>query len=442
MGLLNQIAVNSFYRFVFIGLQLLITVLISRLIGPEGLGTYSLILANATILLIFTSLGIPSGITFHAAKNDISLQRLIRIALISAFVQMILIGTVEYVHWRNTGSFLIWPEENLLLGIFGIVFFFSLLISERYFAMYSGNNLLKWYNLQLAIYSLLTLLPLAYWILQPIRPKVSDVILLVILVSALQMLTFALVFYWLPKNQSTAPAKAAANSKFFNYSILAYLANCIQFLVYRVDFWILHYFYGESELGLYALSVRIGQTLWIFPGLLAAVILPRITSGTFDKATLERMLRLTNTINLLASIIMGLLSFIFVPLIFGRSFSGSIIPLLIMIPGLLFVSAHTLLAAFFAGKNKIIYNIKVSTLTFLIIILLDFLFIPSLGRTGAAIACTISYSVCGLYTMKLYADLENYSLVKFIINKNDIEWLRNSVRRILLQQKVIDIPSV
>ena len=436
MGLLNQIAVNSFYRFLFLLLQLLITVLISRLTGPGGLGTYSLILANANILLIFSSLGIPSGITFHAAKKDISLKRLIWIAFITAGLQMVLIGAVEYIHWLITGSFLIWPEKDQLLGICGILFFFSLLISERYFALYNGNNQLKWYNLQLAIFSFLTLLPLIYWILQPTRPEQYHVILLIILVSVLQMLVLAFVFYWLPNNRSTVPVnEPGGNNRFFNYSILAYLANSIQFLVYRIDFWILHYFHGESELGLYALSVRIGQTLWILPVLLATIILPHITSNTFDKAILERMLRLTNTINLLASAVIGLLSFILLPLIFGQSFSGSIIPLLIMIPGLLFVSAHTLVAAFFAGKNKIAYNLKASTLALITIILLDFLLIPSMGRTGAAIACTISYSVGGIYIMKLYADLENYSLFKIFMNKYDIEWLRNSISRIFISGK-------
>ncbi len=437
MGLLNQIAVNSLYRFLFLILQFLITISISRLTGPGGLGTYSLILANASGLLIFSSLGIPSGITFHTAKKDIALPRLMRIALITAGLQMLLIGGMEYIHWLITGSFFIWPENDHLMGICGILFFFSLLISERYFAFYNGSNKLKWYNLILVLFSFLSLFPLIYWIIQPVRPEQKLVILFIIMVSVIQMLVLSLVFHWLPNTTyKVQHSETGGKNKFFTYSMLAYLANSVQFLVYRIDFWILNYFHGESELGLYALSVRIGQTLWIFPGLLATVILPYITLATFDKAILERMLRLTNTVNLLASVIMCLLSFILVPLIFGQSFSGSIFPLLIMIPGLLFVSAHTLVAAFFAGKNKISYNLKASALTLITIVVLDLLLIPSMGKTGAALACTISYSIGGIYIMKLYADLENYSLLRIFVDKNDIEWLRASIRRIIIPRKL------
>jgi O-antigen/teichoic acid export membrane protein len=348
---------------------------------------------------------------------------------------LMLIVAFECIHWHITGRFFIWPEKDMLLGICGILFFFSLLITERYFAFYNGTNQLKWYNLQLAIFSFLSLIPLFYWIIQPDWPEQNQVILIIILVSVLQMLILAFVFYWLPNTGYTArDNEPGGGNRFFTYSMLAYLANSIQFLVYRIDFWILHYFHGESELGLYALSVRIGQTLWILPGLLATVILPHVTLVTFDKSLLERMLRLTNTFNLLASVIMGLLSFILVPFIFGQAFSGSIIPLLIMIPGLLFVSVHTIIAAYFAGKNKIANNLKVSALTLITIVVLDLLLIPSMGKTGAAIACTIAYSIGGIYIMKLYADLENYSLFRIFVNKNDIDWLRYKINLILTER--------
>jgi Na+-driven multidrug efflux pump len=106
-----------------------------------------------------------------------------------------------------------------------------------------------------------------------------------------------------------------------------------------------------------------------------------------------------------------------------------------MIPGLLFVSAHTLVAAFFAGKNKITYNLKASILTLITITVLDFLLIPSMGKIGAAIACTISYSTGGMYIMKLYSDHENYPFFKILVNKNDIDWLRYKINRIRISGK-------
>jgi O-antigen/teichoic acid export membrane protein len=436
MGLLNQIAVNSLYRFLFLILQFLITISISRLTGPDGLGTYSLILANASIILIFTSLGIPSGVTFHSAKKDISEGKLVRIAFISAALQLALIGFVEFVHWLMYGQFLIWPVKDPLPGISGIIFFFSLLITERYAALYNGNNLLHWYNLQAAFFSLLTMLPMIYWMLSAESPLQENVILMIILMGILQVVSLAIFYSRLPV-PITMPAlgEMAERPRFFNYSMLSWISNSFQFLVYRIDFWILHYFHGENELGLYALSVRIGQTFWIMPGLLAAVILPHITSVNFDRGILERIIRITNTVNLAAAILIIFLALPVIPFIFGDAFEGSVFPLMILVPGVLFVSMHTLLAAYFAGRNKISYNLKTSVMALVIITLLDFLMIPGMGKVGAALASTIAYTTSSIYAMILYSKMEQYPLRRLLMEKQDMIWLENNLFKMISTRK-------
>jgi O-antigen/teichoic acid export membrane protein len=432
MGLLNQIAVNSLYRFVYLILQFLITIFISRLIGPGGLGTYSLILANASVLLVFSSLGIPAGITFHSAKKDISPGLLIRIAFISAVFQMLLILIIETVHWLITKKFLIWPVTNPVAGILGIIFFLSLLITERYAALYSGNKQLQYFNFQLVIFSLMTLFPLIYWNINQQGTSEFKVIAMIIILSLLQVILLGFIFQRLrrkhPINETTG---GNANSRFFSYSMLAWLANSIQFLVYRIDFWILHYFHGETELGLYALAVRIGQTFWILPGLLATVILPYLTSIHFDRNILERIIRITNTANLLLALLLAVCARWFIPWIFGEAFSAAVLPLLILLPGVLFMSMHTFLSAYFAGKNKVSFNLQASIFSLVLITFLDFLLIPPLGKTGAALASTIAYTAgCG-YAMVVYYKMEHYPMYRLLIQKQDLQWLGNNFSRML-----------
>ena len=431
MGLLNQIAVNSLYRFAFILLQFLVTILVSRLVGPEGLGTYSLILANANILLIFTSAGVSSGILFHAAKKDIRPKSLFKIAILSALLQLALIAIMEYIHLQITGSYWIWPNTDQLAGIAGILFFFSLVMTDRYYALYNGNNIFKRYNLQLAVFSFITIILLGYLILQPFRPSLNQVIRLIIAVNVLQMISLAIFFQVGQPAKTDLHRESSGNAKFFTYSMMAYLANSIQFLVFRIDFWILNYFRGEAELGLYALAVKISQTLWIIPALLATIILPHITAVSFDKEVLEKLMRVMNTFNLLAALMMGFLSFIFIPFVFGESFSGSILPLLILIPGIFFVALHTLLAAYFAGKNRVGNNLKTALFSLIIIVILDFLLIPGMGRCGAALASSIAYSLSGIYALKLYADEEKYPMLAILAGRSDLVWLKANAYRLI-----------
>ena len=432
MGLLNQIAVNSLYRFIFLILQFLITIFISRLIGPEGLGTYSLILANANVLLVFSSLGIPAGITFHSAKKDISPGLLFRIAFVSAAIQLALILIIEGVHWLITKKFLIWPVSSPVAGILGIIFFLSLLITERYAALYNGNKQLQYFNLQLVIFSAMTLFPLIYWNLYHPGTSEFNVIAMIIILALLQVVLLGIIFQRLGiQHPATEAIDQSPNSRFFSYSMLAWVANSIQFLVYRIDFWILHYFHGETELGLYALAVRIGQTFWILPGLLATVILPHLTSVNFDRSILERIIRITNTVNLVLALLLAIISRFFIPWIFGESFSGAVLPFIILLPGVLFVSMHTLLAAYFAGKNKVSYNLQASIFSLVLITILDFLLIPSMGKTGAALASTIAYTAGCAYAMIVYFKMENYPMYRLLMKRQDIQWLQNNFSRML-----------
>jgi len=431
MGLLNQILVNSLYRFIFIVFQFLVTIFVSRLIGPDGLGLYSLLLANANIILIFTSLGIPSGIIFHTAKKDLAKNSLWSIAFISALAQFALVGIVEFIHWKLWGRFLIWPSDEPIKGALGLLFFFSLLITERYAAFYTGSNRLKWYSMQQAVISFLVIISLAYWRFFGIQPSSYQVILLLIISSILQMVTTAIVFTRIGSLQLQENTLPQNKSSFFNYSMLAWVANSIQFLVYRIDFWILHYFHGDNELGLYALSVRIGQTFWIIPALLSTIILPNMTSASFEPKTMERIIRLSNTVNLVIAIAIVVLSPGLLPLVFGQEFSGSIVPLMIILPGVLFVSMHTLLAAYFAAKDKVKYNLQASILALVSITLLDFLLIPSMGRTGAALASTIAYSVSSMYALMLYCKMEGYSIHRIILERSDLQWLEMRISGLL-----------
>lgn len=437
MGLLNQIAVNSLYRFLFLLFQFFITIFISRLVGPDGLGTYSLILANANILLVFTSLGIPAGLTYHSAKNDISEKALFRIALISAAIQFAAILLIETVYRFFTGKFLIWPARELLPGIAGLFFFLSHLITERYGGLYNGRKQFHRFNLQLAIFSLLAIGPLFFWMISDARPNEFNVIAVLIITGMLQAISLG--FFYTRINSpdvGISERTASRDARFFSYSLLAWLANSLQFLVYRIDFWILYYFHGGTELGLYALAVRFSQTFWIIPGLMSTVILPHMTSLQFDRSILERIIRLTNTVNLIGAVVIAAMVWDIIPFIFGTKFSGSSYTLILLLPGTLFVSMHTFLAAYFAAQNKIGYNLRTSILTLIIITVLDFTLIPGMGRNGAAIASSIAYTTGAVYAMMLYVKMVKYPAYRLLIQKQDLVWLQNNISRFGLNGKV------
>lgn len=433
MRLLNQIAFNSLYRILFLLFQFIITIFISRLVGPEGLGTYSLVLTNANILLVFSSLGIPAGLTYHSAKKDFTERALFRIALVSAAIQFFVIVLLEAGHWFFTGKFLIWPSMEPVVGMAGLLFFLSHLTIERFSALYNGRKQLHLFNLQLAAFALLAMVPFFFWMFNDAHPDVFNVIVVLIAAGILQAISMG----WFYSHMNTidegiSDTPVTGHTRFFTYSMLSWMANCIQFLVYRIDFWILYYFHNNTELGLYSLAVRFSQTFWIIPGLMAIVILPHMTSLQFDRSILERAIRLTNTVNLIGAVVIAGIAWKIIPFVFGTEFSDSAFTLILLLPGTLFVSLHTFLSAYFAAQNKVRYNLQASILTLVIITVLDIILIPQMGRTGAAVASSIAYTTGALYAMVLYVKMENYPIYRLLALKEDIIWLQNSISKMVL----------
>src|SRR6185503_11464783 len=68
-------------------------------------------------------------------------------------------------------------------------------------------------------------------------------------------------------------------SEMLGLGLKAYVANLLQFLNYRFDYWIVGYFTDLRTLGLYSLASSLGQMLWLLPKSAATVFLPVIASG-------------------------------------------------------------------------------------------------------------------------------------------------------------------
>jgi O-antigen/teichoic acid export membrane protein len=432
MGLLQQVTINTAYRILFLVFQLLNTILISRLSGPAGFGIYSLVIVNANLLLVFTSLGIPAGILYHASAKDLSLSRMEKIIWLSTILQLAIAFILELVYHGMYGEFWIWPSADTMTGIFGIMFFLSIVITEKYYALYNGFHRFPLYNLIILIFSILLFLVLL--VLRQTLTGVSAVWMIVLTYIAAhlaQTIVLVIVFHRKKIGLLTISEPAGINRKFFTYSLYAFLANALYFLVTRVDFWILNYYKGETELGLYALSSRIGQMFLVLPTLFAGVVLPSITAKKIGAGKLETMFRMLNSLNLVFMFLLALISSWLIPLMFGVEFSGSAMPLILLLPGIFFLSAQALLAAFFAAVGKPSVNLYSTIISLSVVLILDFILIPAHGAIGAAVASTVAYTTGCVYIYAMYVRRENYPWAKLLMGNTDRGQLNRLIAQVL-----------
>jgi O-antigen/teichoic acid export membrane protein len=425
MAFVRQVSINSIYKGVYLLLQFILTILISKLSGPEGLGIFTLVTVNANLASIFTSLGISSGIGFQASKNDISTRALLKLSWLSSLIQLMLILIIEIIVFLISGKFLIWNSSWYLFGIAGIILFLTISISEKYFALYNGYFQLNKYNLIVTAITGLIVLICSIWLFILKKVPIESILIVFVFANVVQVILLHFFLSYQKKQHNND--NISWERDLFSYSTIAFFSNCLYFIALRVDYWIIGLFNSKEQLGYYALAVRLSQLIWILPTLLAALILPKVGKIDFKNQNLERLIRLVFSFNVFGGLILAFSSFYLIPLIFGKEFTRSILPFCLILPGIVLLSLQIILSAYFSGKGEIKTNLITSIVLLIEVILLDLLLIPRFGIIGASIASSFAYSISGLFTYYLYCRSVNYSFRKIIIDTSDLKWIKSKI---------------
>jgi O-antigen/teichoic acid export membrane protein len=425
MAFVRQVSINSIYKGVYLLLQFILTILISKLSGPEGLGIFTLVTVNANLSSIFTSLGISSGIGFQASKNDISTRALLKLTWLSSSIQLMLVLIIEIIVFLISGKFLIWNSSWYLSGFAGIILFLTISISEKYFALYNGYFQLNKYNLIVTAITGLIVLICSIWLFILKKVPIESILIVFVFANVVQVILLHFFLSYQKKQHNND--NISWKRDLFSYSTIAFFSNCLYFIALRVDYWIIGLFNSKEQLGYYALAVRLSQLIWILPTLLAALILPKVGKIDFKNQDLERLIRLVFSFNVFGGLILAFSSFYLIPLIFGKEFTKSILPFCLILPGIVLLSLQIILSAYFSGKGEIKTNLVTSIVLLIVIILLDLLLIPRFGIIGASIASSFAYSISGLFTYFLYCRSVNYSFRKIIIDTSDLKWIKSKI---------------
>jgi O-antigen/teichoic acid export membrane protein len=193
-------------------------------------------------------------------------------------------------------------------------------------------------------------------------------------------------------------------AQLWRYSGLAYVADTMQFLTYRIDLWVLVAFHGTAVVGVYALAVSLAQLVWIVPNAIARVLFPVVAMPeTRDRAALAiRAARFSLLASAVCAGVGWLCSELFLVTLFGGGFSEAPALISILVLGIVPFSVAKVLGTYLAGVNAIALNALSAAITLALTVLLDFTLIPGLGAAGAAWATAASYTMQAALVVGLF----------------------------------------
>ena len=216
------------------------------------------------------------------------------------------------------------------------------------------------------------------------------------------------------------------------YSLLAMTGNVLTFLVFRSDYWFIDYFNRPAaELGNYIQVSKLSQLFFAIPTFLASAVFPISAAGEegLDRniKTLSRVLAVAMLVACAVLIATGAWLF---PLIFGADFGQMYIPFVLLTPGIIAICLAYPLAAYFAGRNKIMVNIYSSLFAFLFIVAGNSIFIPLYGIKAAAAVSSAGYIVLFVYLLQQFRK-ENYAPLRDFLwlHRHDLNWIKTLFKK-------------
>ncbi|MBX3241467.1 MAG: polysaccharide biosynthesis C-terminal domain-containing protein [Chitinophagaceae bacterium] len=409
----------SFYKIANAVVSFFILVMMSRLMGAEGYGIFSLMLVNVGFFNLLSSMGAEAGIAYHSAAG-FATDRILRMLWKIILFQTALIFLIEFFHFELFSVNWLLASDSFRIGLIGILYFVIASVNEKYICLLNGKQMfLSTAGLILFCNILLLLALLVVPLFFTGGMQTAVYYIAFVAAGFVQAVVLIIIGNSIRRNRldDTPSGTDIKAGSFLSYSVITYFANLMQFAAYRIDIWAIHYFKGPETLGPYAVASRLLQFFWLLPGVIATTLLVKIANEKerFESRMLHAVLRVTNGINLFAATVLLVLANWFIPVVFGKNYSGAVLPFLILTPGYVMFCNTVILAAFFAAKNKLKVNFGGSMLCLLTGAVLNLLLVPRLGAMGAACGTSISFIITTVFFLVKYRREERLSWRQLII---------------------------
>ncbi|HXM30489.1 MAG TPA: oligosaccharide flippase family protein [Chthoniobacterales bacterium] len=402
MSLAWNILVTLGSRVAILLLSLISSILLARMLGPEGRGLFALVLLLPELATSLASLGFDQAYVVYAGLTPERRRALVWQSgcLAAAVGSVVAIGCIVFLaigapgfHFLQKGPFWLYvlalttvPARLLLTYWGGIV---------------RGMNrilLMNFVDVGTKFVSVSLILAIVGWLRFDVPGAVSVDFALIIG----KLIVFVALLVWL--GQWGRPSfDLGLWKRTARFALPAYGATIAGYLNYRVDQFIIGALLAPQELAFYVIAVDIAEQLWILTGAVAGPLLPHLTNvPDRDPAVAATVARHVMIWTGGACLIVFLLADLAIRVLYSSAFSPAVGPLRWLLPGILTLSIGKTVVAELVAREKIHYTLWAGIGAVVANIVGNLVLIPRMGISGAALASSISYSVLGLIVTWYY----------------------------------------
>ncbi len=238
------------------------------------------------------------------------------------------------------------------------------------------------------------------------------------------------------RKEGKEPLKSSFK-ELFHYGAFMQLSTLVSTLNKRLSLYLLKTNCSEQQIGVYALGTQVTEGVNIIGqsiGLVEFSALSNTEQKQRASVLTMRFMKLSVLLTFTALLIICLLPTAFYEWLFSGEFAGIRTVILLMSPGIVFFSAHTVLFNYFSGTGKPKYNLYASLIGLSVTLISAFVMIPWLGIRGAAITTTLTYFALFVYQWIVFHKQTGSKLNQLIPNQEDWNWVKAEWNRIVKKQ--------
>jgi O-antigen/teichoic acid export membrane protein len=393
----------------------LISVVLSRLLGPRSYGIVSALIVVPIIIVSLCQMGIRrTALHFIGSRkhDDNEVVSALFTLLFYASILGIVVSMGVFLFLQN-------PDFSLpmiIIVLAGLPMQLSIIMLGGVFLgkqQFFRVNLLQWLVPFLYLALALLFVGLLHW-------SIMGALL------SLFISTFAGGVYCLKIIRKEYTIHLKLKSTILGKMLKLGALNAISFFIiqmnYRIDVLLLQKLSDASEVGYYSLGVSVAEQLWQLPIAVGTVVMSRAAnavSGFSATKEVAKVLRVSMLIGLIAAIVLLFITPWMLPLIYGKEYARSIDVLQLILPAIFIFFIFRILNGHLAGIGKPTIAILVFLPTLLVNVILNIWWIPMYGCLGSAMASNVSYIGGAIAFLYVYAKTMHIPLKEVLRYRKD-----------------------
>ncbi len=430
---MSSFAKNSFWTILSQGVIFVAgmgtSIIISRILNPEGRGIYALAVFLPAFLMYFANLGIGFSATFYIASGKYPPKIVLGNSLICVFAHSIfaiLIGLIIICFFR----------EQLFAGVAVKYLFFALLIvpSQLYLSfilpILLGMQRIRKYNFsQVLRYVLLFGLVIIF--LVGLDAGITGAIIIEALAAFITCIVAFAIVSRETKGISFKISKGYLNDA-YQYGIKLYAGSVLLFLNRRSNLILINLFMSPVMVGFFGLAASLSEKVWLIADAIGTVLFPRIASEKDkEKKTVFTSLVFKTTILIVVVICVFLyaLGEFLIVFLYSPAFFESVRPFRLLLVGVVASSGWRILENDLRGRGKPGLITCIIAVSFVVNILFNIVLIPRYGMMGAAWASVVSATMSLVISIFAYCQISGNSVHHLLLfSRSDLIAYKNFVR--------------